>query len=184
MEAFEPPQVYLLAAGQGRRAGGPKAWRDCDGQPLLRRQLDFLCGFIAGERIAVSIQPDWLRRCQALDGRVQWVGVDPQAPALAAVLALARALPLDHWTYLIHVDMRVWQPEVYGLLAKRALPGTEAVVPVQGGRRGHPVLLSPRLKGVLSLLDPGRDRLDSWLRARDVAVVDVPFPCIHDNWNF
>ena len=177
-------QVYLLAAGRGRRAGGPKAWRDWEGQPLLERQLEFLAKIIPVESLAVSIQADWLERCRALEPGAVWVAVDPEAPALAAVLALARALPLDRWTFLYHVDMRVWEPEVFRILAERAADGgSEAVVPVQGGRRGHPVLLSPGLKDALLALDPARDRLDGWLRSRRVAEAAVPYPCVHDNWN-
>lgn len=179
-----PCQAYLLAAGRGRRAGGPKAWRDCEGRPLLERQLEFLGKVLPLESVAVSIQADWLERCRALEPRVVWAPVDPEAPALAAVLALARAQPLERWTFLYHVDMRVWEPELFRLLAARAAEGgAEAVVPVQGGRRGHPVLLSPGLRDSLLALNPGKDRLDVWLRSRSVAEFPVPQTCVHDNWN-
>jgi len=180
-------QAYLLAAGRGRRAGGPKAWRDCAGRPLLERQIEFLRGVIPTGGIAASVQAGWEERCRALRGGVRWVAVDPAAPALASVLALAKALPLDRWTFLLHVDMRVWEPGIFRALAGR-IPaaesaGVEALVPVQAGRRGHPVLLSPRLKEALAALDPARDRLDLWLRSRRVAEIEAASPCIHDNWN-
>ncbi len=180
-------QCYLLAAGRGKRAGGAKAWRDCDGMPLLARQLEFLGGIMPLERVAVSIQVDWAERCRSLSPRPQWVAVDPDAPALDSVLALARALPLDRWTFLYHVDMRVWEQELFRLL-ERGIPaaqasGDEALIPVHDGRGGHPVLLSPGLKTALAALDPSRDRLDVWLRSRRAAQAQVPYPCIHDNWN-
>ena len=177
-----PCQAYLLAAGRGRRAGGPKAWRDCEGRPLLERQLDFLRGLLPPERIAVSIQEGWLERCRALEPAAAWTPVDPDAPALASVQALARALPLDRPTFLYHVDMRVWEPRLFRTLAG-AGGGAEALAPVQGGRRGHPVLLSPALRDGLLGLDPGNDRLDVWLRSRRLVETGVPYPCIHDNWN-
>lgn len=181
-------QVYLLAAGRGRRAGGPKAWRDCDGRPLLERQLEFLRTIVPVENIGVSIQPDWEERCRTLEPRAVWTAVAPEAPALAAVLAVARALPLRRWTFLLHVDMRVWEPEVFRLLAGRAAAGeaegVEAVAPAQGGRCGHPVLLSPKLSDGLLALDPAVARLDHWLRSRRVAQAQVSAACIHDNWNF
>ncbi|MCX5794266.1 MAG: NTP transferase domain-containing protein [Elusimicrobia bacterium] len=177
-------QAYLLAAGRGRRAGGPKAWRDWEGKPLLERQLEFLGLVLPLENVAVSIQESWLQRCRILEPRAVWVPVDPEAPALAAILALARALPLERWTFLYHVDMRVWEPELFRLLAERAAEGgAEAVVPVQGGRRGHPVLLSPGLRDSLLALNPVKDRLDVWLRSRRVVEVPVPYLCVHDNWN-
>lgn len=177
-------QAYLLAAGRGRRAGGPKAWRDCGGKPLLQRQVEFLRGLLPASDVAVSVQADWLERCRALEPGAAWVPADPEAAALASVQALARALPLRRWTFLYHVDMRVWEPELFRLLAGRAAEGgAEAVVPARGGRRGHPVLLSPRLQEGLLALDAARDRLDCWLRSRRVAELPVPYPCIHDNWN-
>jgi CTP:molybdopterin cytidylyltransferase MocA len=177
-------QVYLLAAGRGRRAGGPKAWRDCAGRPLLERQLDFLRGLFPAPSIAVSIQADWLERCRALEPAAVWVPVDAEAPALTSVLALARALPLTRPAFLYHVDMRAWEAEVFGILAERgAAGGADAVVPVEGGRRGHPVLLLPQIEDGLLVLDPERDRLDVWLRSRSLAEMEVPCPCIHDNWN-
>ena len=83
--------------------------------------------------------------------------------------------------------MRVWEPGIFQLL-ERGIPaaeasGDEALIPVQGGHGGHPVLLSPALKAVLAALDPSRDRLDLWLRSRRAAQAQVPYPCIHDNWN-
>jgi CTP:molybdopterin cytidylyltransferase MocA len=178
-------QAYLLAAGRGRRAGGPKAWRDCEGKPLLERQLGFLVEVLSLDNVAVSIQADWMERCRDLEPSVVWVPVDPEAPVLAAVLALARALPLTRPTFLYHVDMRVWEPEVFGLLERRADSSQEADawVPLEGGRRGHPVLLSPRLRDGLLALDPDQDRLDLWLRSRRVVDILAPYPCIHDNWN-
>jgi len=178
-------QCYLLAAGRGKRAGGPKAWRDCEGKPLLERQLEFLRSLMPWESVAVSIQADWLKRCQALAPAVKWVGVDPDAPALDSILALARVLPLDRWTFLYHVDMRVWERAVFEALAGEAgkASGCDALVPAQGGRRGHPVVLSPSLRTSFAGLDPAQDRLDLWLRSRRVAEVSVPFECVHDNWN-
>ncbi len=180
-------QAYLLAAGNGRRAGGPKAWRLHEGRPLLERQLEFMGSLWTPERIAVSIQTDWKERCQVLNPQIRWVAVDPEAPALASILALARALPLDAWTFCFHVDMRLWEPELFKDLASRLTQaetdGIEALVPACQGRRGHPVLLSPRLKNALLGLNPEKDRLDHWLMSRKAEVMEVPFPCVLDNWN-
>ncbi len=180
-------QAYLLAAGMGRRAGGPKAWRDFKGKTLLARQIEFLRGLFPAQRIAVSIQPGWGERCRVLDPGVCWMEVDSRAPTLASVLALTKALPLNCWTFLYHVDMRVWEPELFHFMADRISAaekdGIEALVPSFHGVRGHPVLLSPVLKEGLAGLDPTRDRLDHWLASRRVAAVEVPFACIRDNWN-
>jgi CTP:molybdopterin cytidylyltransferase MocA len=175
-------QAYLLAAGRGRRAGGPKAWRLFEGKTLLERQLEFLKSFIASERIAVSIQEEWLDRCRQLDARVHWIAVNPDAPALTSILALCAALPLRRRTFIHHVDMRVWKPELFAALIHE-VGGDEAALPVYEGRRGHPVLLSQKLHSALAGLDASQDRLDVWLRGRRVREVAVPFACAVDNWN-
>jgi len=158
-----------------------------EGRTLLESQLLFLTDLFDPASIAVSIQEPWLDRCRCLDARVRWVPVDPDLPAMAALLALMSASPLDQWAFLHHVDMPVWEEGLFRALSDRVpiaeAVGTEAVVPVEGGKGGHPVLLSPALGEALGGLDASKDRLDLWLATRKVKRVELPFPCIHENWN-
>ncbi len=175
------PQVYLLAAGRGRRAGGPKAWRDCDGKPLLERQLEFLTPRFDP---VITIQPDWAQRCAGLAPGASWVPVDPEASPLASLQAALRQAPMTGWSFLYHVDMRVWEPGLFTALAAGAVKTkAEAVIPTFAGRRGHPVLLSPVLTGDVLALDPEHERLDSFLRTREVETLETDFVCVLDNWN-
>ena len=173
-------RVYLLAAGNGRRAGGPKAWRPHEGQALLERQLDFLKTRFAPGEIAVSIQEDWRERCAKLDGSVRWVGVDPEKPPMAAIVALLKAAPSAESAFLYHVDMPLWETKLFDALSAAA---GEAVVPTYEGKKGHPVLLSAKTLKELAQADPAKDRLDFWLRSRPTTAVEVPYPCIHENLN-
>lgn len=179
--------VYLLAAGHGRRAGGPKAWLEHDGKPLLARQLEFLLKRFPPGSIAVSIQKEWLERCKALDPRVVWVPTDPEAPAFASLKALMAALPFSKWAFLYHVDMPVWEDELFYLLSsfvpKPNTDSYEAIVPTHVGKGGHPVLLAPSLSTDLRGLDANTGRLDAFLKSRRVHRVDVPYPCVLENWN-
>ena len=170
--------VYLLAAGRGRRAGGPKAWRPWEGRTLLEAQLEFLAAIAAPERTFVSIQAEWRTRCRALAPRARWVAVDPDAPALASLQALLRESGAAAG-YVLHVDMPVFDRAVWSALAAA---GGDAV-PVLGGRRGHPVLLSAATLGSALRLDPARDRLDVFLRTRPVAVVSVAVESVLANLN-
>ena len=180
-------QAYLLAAGNGERAGGPKAWRKVDGGPLLRKQIDFLLGIFKPESVAVTIQKEWLNFCRELSPSVRWTAADPRSSPLSALRALMGEAPLSRWTFLHHVDMPVWEPALFELLAARVpeaeTSGLEAIAPAYQGRKGHPVLLSPRLEGPLLGLDPARDRLDHFLRTRREDALELPFSCIHENWN-
>ena len=101
-------RVRLLAAGQGKRAGGPKAWGPYDGKTLLEAQVGFLATVTAPENIDIAIQEEWLDRCRDLSPRVNWVTVDPEGEALASLQALLKATARAR-SFVIHVDMPVFR---------------------------------------------------------------------------
>ncbi len=177
-------QVYLLAAGRGQRAGGPKAWQECQGEPLLKKQIDFLRRRYDPQRIAVSIQADWVSQCRRLCEGANWVPADPDAPPLDSLIRLLKASRMIKWSFIYHVDQPVWETELFETLLRKT-PGAEAdaFVPTYGGRRGHPALLSHGLGPDLLALDPQKDRLDAFLRTRRVIEVPVDFACAVENWN-
>lgn len=179
-------QVCLLAAGNGKRAGGPKAWLPYQGTPLLEKQIDFLLNHFEPSAIAVSIQQDWRERCLKINKEIRWTATDPQAQPLASLIPLLKSSSPAHWTFIYHVDMPVWQVKLFETLAAcaRWSKGAEAVVPAYKGERGHPVLISPQLKQTIEALNPETDRLDFFLRSRAVETVDVPFACVHENFNY
>lgn len=184
-------QSCVLAAGRGVRAGGPKAWLPSEGSTLLERQLGFLLSLFTPGDIAISIQEAWLDRCRSLNAGVRWVAVDPGAPALASLQALLRASPPEGWTFVHHVDMPVWDAALFETLAANISTAThakspdviDAVVPVHGGRVGHPVALSRNAAPAVLGLDPSNGRLDAWLRGARVKTVEVPQACVLENWN-
>jgi CTP:molybdopterin cytidylyltransferase MocA len=159
--------VCLLAAGKGARAGGPKALVMRDGKTLLAKQLEFLGGLFAKNDIRFSIQAGW----EFPGGTV----VDPDASPLASLQALLGSKP----AFVYHVDMPLWEKGLFEALA-RAYQG-EPLVPVHDGRRGHPVLLSPRAQAEILKLDPKTGRLDHFLKGS--ATLEVPYACIHENRN-
>jgi CTP:molybdopterin cytidylyltransferase MocA len=149
----------LLAAGAGRRAGGPKALRvDADGTSWLLRSIAVLCD---GGCDAVIV----VLGCQAARARDVLVkstlADDPMitvvdAPnweqgmgsSLRSGLSAARSAP---WrAVLVHlVDLPDVTAEVVRRLIRQAPPGTATLARVTyGGRPGHPVLI-------------GRDHLES-----------------------
>jgi len=171
-------RVRLLAAGQGKRAGGPKAWGPYAGKTLLEAQLGFLATVTSPENIDIAVQGEWLERCCALSPRVNWVAADPAGEALASLQALLRATPRGR-SYVLHVDMPVFDLRVWKALA--AAPGD--AVPVCEGRRGHPVLLTAETLDEAARLNPAAGRLDHFLRERPVAEVAVNTDVIFANLN-
>ena len=172
-------RVLLLAAGRGRRSGGPKAWRPYEGTTLLEAQLSFFRGLVGDQNISIAIQQDWHDRCSSLSHDVTWVSSDPDATPLASLQRLVSVSPAVR-SFVLHVDMPVFLKSVYEELWK--IPA-DAVAPAFGGRRGHPVLLSSKSLGEIALLDPATDRLDHWLRGQHVAEAPVSTGVIHLNLN-
>jgi CTP:molybdopterin cytidylyltransferase MocA len=171
-------RVLLLAAGRGRRSGGPKAWRPYEGTTLLEAQLSFFRGLV-GNNISISIQKEWHERCSVLSPQATWVAADPDAHPLGSLQKLIAASPAAR-SFAIHVDMPVFLRSVYEDLWKTE---ADAVAPTFGGRRGHPVLLAPEALSEIARLDPAKDRLDVWLRGHRVVEVPVATGAIHLNLN-
>lgn len=171
-------RVRLLAAGQGKRAGGPKAWGAYAGKTLLEAQLGFLATVTASENIDIAISGEWLERCRALSSRVNWVAADPAGAPLSSLQALLRATPRAR-SFVIHVDMPVFDLRVWRALA--AADGD--AVPVHEGRCGHPVLLTAQTCDEVARLNAASDRLDRFLRGRSVTEVSVATDVILANLN-
>ena len=173
-------RVYLLAAGRGRRAGGPKAWMPYNGKPLLEAHLGFFRDLVGGARISIAIQEEWRSRCQALSPESIWVAADPDAHPIDSLQKLIIASPAAR-AYVLHVDMPVFDKSVYEALWKTS---ADVVTPTFGGRPGHPVLLSPQALAEISSLDSAKARLDVWIHGHaDKATAPVSTDAIFLNMN-
>ena len=149
----------LLAAGAGRRAGGPKALRvDADGTSWLLRAIAVLrdggcaavivvlgCQAARARDVLVKSTPteDSMITVVEASNWEQGMGSSLRSGLLAARSASWRAL-------LVHlVDLPDVTAEVVRRLVRQAPPGTASLArATYGGRPGHPVLI-------------GRDHLES-----------------------
>ncbi|MFI5345700.1 MAG: nucleotidyltransferase family protein [Elusimicrobiota bacterium] len=172
-------RVLLLAAGHGKRAGGPKAWRNHGSTTLLEAHFDFFRGFLAPSDLSIAIQNEWGDRCRSISPETTWVSADPDASPLDSLQRLIAASPLVR-SFVLHVDMPVFERSVYESLWNAE---GDAVVPTFDGRRGHPVLLSPEALNEIKRMNPLTDRLDSWLRKRNALEVVVSTDAILRNHN-
>ncbi|MBM4342152.1 MAG: nucleotidyltransferase family protein [Deltaproteobacteria bacterium] len=183
----EPVAGVLLAAGQGRRAGGPKALKTVDGQPWWRVQASAMVAEL-GCVVAVLHPDAWPEADGPLLGCIAVTG-NPEAPQLASLQLGLALLPIGA-ALVLPIDCPWPGPAVAAALADlSAQTDALAVVPAVEShgqlRRGHPVWLSgPAVAAVLAL-DPATDRLDHWLAAQgdQVATVDVGEPAVLANFN-
>ncbi len=178
----ELPAV-LLAAGRGRRMGGPKALLTVEGRPLIADSLAVLRR--AGiTRAAVVVGPDAdAVRALVRGPRVAVVRNDApeRGPFSSLVLGLTalrdEAGSLPPGAFILPVDVPCPRADVLAALASRAeSPGVRAAVPVAEGRGGHPVVLTAEgIERVLTgSLRSAEARLDRLLHSWGAAVVRVP----------
>lgn len=190
LQVRRPPPLgvaaLLLAGGHGRRAGGPKALKERDGQLLWRWQCDRLAAL--GCRPLAVLHPDaWLP--QAGDPPLGHVRADPDQPPFASLQAGLRALPPGD-VLVLPVDCPcpprpVWVAVVAAAREAEARGRMwQAVQPEHDGRGGHPVLLSAVWRAALEAMDPATARLDHALASSTARLrVAVVHGAIHANFN-
>jgi len=142
--------AIVLAAGRGRRVGGPKALLDLEGSPALQRVLTVLrAGGITSFRVVLGSGAEQVAQAIDLAGVevVHTPDVDlGQTASLKAGLAVA---PVPEPGFLLHpVDLPLLDKEsVQDLLGAFELRprGIAIVLPSVNGRRGHPALFAASL---------------------------------------
>jgi len=136
----------LLAAGLGRRVGGPKALLEWRGQTFHHRALrSFQQAAIETVVVVVNGQVDeTLPPPEPGERRVVNVDPDQAAGMFASVrLGVAEALRLgSSGVLLLPVDHPLVTPTDLRLLARRLEEGAAIVVATHQGQRGHPIGLS------------------------------------------
>ena len=128
--------VLILAGGAGRRLGGPKAWLDWDGKPLLLGVIERLASLAPGRPLVVGSPGvelpagDYTRLDDARAGEGPLAG-------LAAGLGAVQALQPKGRVAVSACDCPFADSRLYRFLAELD-DGSEAIVPVYEGRL-HPL---------------------------------------------
>ncbi len=161
----------LLAAGRSERMGRPKGLLDFHGRPWVEAQVEAIRA--QGAKPVLVLGRDAEAYAPVLDSlRVQvWRNSDPGRGPISSLLTGLAELAGPVFTSPIDVPVA---PVLDLLLG--ALGEAEAVVPVHGGRGGHPVLLGQPLVERLRGLFPMdlEARLDHQLRRAHTLRVEVP----------
>ena len=145
--------AILLAAGSSRRFGGRKLLVPWRGRPLYEHALEALLASPAVVETIVVVQPGFAApparpRCRFV------VNPDHGEGMGASLRTGVRAAPADADACLVALaDMPAITPElIASLVAGYAASGKRIVVPVCGGRRGHPVMMGSGLREALLAL--------------------------------
>lgn len=153
--------VIVLAAGLGSRFGAtPKLLAELDGAPLVRRVAKAAAASRAGPVIVVLGRAGKAVRGALAGLPVRLVENPDYAQGLATSLKAGfAALPVEAAGVIVCLgDMPLLGPDILDALvdAFEETPHAAAIVPVHGGRRGNPVLLSRRLAPEIARLEGDR----------------------------
>ena len=176
----------VLAAGAGRRFGGPKQLAELDGRPLLEHVLAAMAAVDAFERVVVTLGAGAHEILDAVDLHgAEPLLVDDWQEGQAASLRAGVAALAPHADAIVVVlgDQPLLTPATISLFAA-AWDGSEpALRATAGGAPGHPVLLTrPLYAGVAGLRgDRGARALLDAAQARTIdcdpaVAVDVDTP--------
>lgn len=185
--------AVVLAAGRGRRLGGPKALLEVAGRPMVSRA-------VATSRRAAVEEVIVVTGCRAEEVEALARAASQEA---AADLAEVRCVRNEDWergrtgslqaaweaagdtgALVVPVDLPAVRLVTLDLLLGvhgYAAAAPEVVVPVvdtsEGRRRGHPVLLARSLRDAVLAAGPD-DPLRSLIRSRETLEVPVDDPGI------
>ncbi len=162
----------LLAAGAGRRMGGPKALVELDGEPLVRRAVRLLRdGGCDDVLVVVGAQADAVAALLPDVDVVRCEGwAEGMGASLRAGLEALEAGPHDACVVALVDQPRLGAQSVARLLAT----GGTAAVATYGGRPRNPVLLARAVWPDVRRAAVGDEGARGWLRAHPEQVTAVP----------
>ena len=169
--------AVILAAGESRRMGTPKALLPYRGQTFLDHLVQVTRNPRVGElRVVVGPHAALIRGMSQVDAAAFVVNEDWEKGQLTSIQAAIRSLPPDETDgiLLCLVDHPLISAELVGTLVDRFYSsGKFIVLPTYKGRRGHPVIFSAALYDDLlaAPLDQGA-RAVVWAYASEV--LEIP----------
>ena len=166
----------VLAAGVGRRIGGPKALLRLGGRTFLDRAMGALSG--AGLEVVVVMNP-WVSEAIPRDGLLgrRVVNPDPdQENGMFGSVRLGVSVALElgaRGALLLPVDLPLITSEDAGAVVAGLDAGAAVVVATSGGRRGHPIGISRAVMNEIVAASPSATLRDI-VRKDPTRVVEVP----------
>jgi nicotine blue oxidoreductase len=165
----------VLAAGGGRRFGGPKALAKLDRQPLAERAVALLReGGCFPVHIVLGAQAQQVTEVTDLGDAVVAVNPDWESGIGSSLRAgLAALPPAADAAVVVLVDQPLIGAEAVRRVIRAYLDGAAIAVATYGGQFGHPVLLSRSTWAGVAQLAQGDTGARAYLRANPELVIEV-----------
>jgi len=175
--------TIILAAGEGRRIGIPKAILNVNGKNLADIQYEFFSSFNIYE-IKIVIGAEAERVGRLLEHNESLVVNERYKDGqFSSLIKGINSLNSCEGVLIIPVDVYPLEREVVQRLLSEFELNFDAIIPVFGKRRGHPVILSYEFAGRLTDYDVINSRLDHILKGAYVKTVAVNSPSVLYNIN-
>ena len=153
-----PLVAVILAAGESRRMGAPKALLPYRGKTFIEHLLEITRHpRVAARRIVLGAHLDQIRA--KLPGEAASIVINPdwRQGQLSSIQAAIRTIPADETAGIIlcPVDHPLFSPQLTAqLIDAFDSTGQLVVLPVYRGRRGHPVIFAAGLYPELLAASP------------------------------
>jgi molybdenum cofactor cytidylyltransferase len=176
--------ALIPAAGRSRRMGRPKLLLPLDGRPIIAHVVDAVRAGGAGPALVIVRQDDadLAAAARAAGGEVLVLGAetpDMRATVQAGLASLEALLPEQRRRgfFLVPADHPTLSAEVFRALIGAAgePPERSIVVPVHGGRRGHPTWIGWSHVAALRALPADRG-INAYLRENVPATFELAWP--------
>ncbi len=137
-------EAVILAAGASRRMGEWKMTLPFAGRTIIENSVYQALEVCSRVILVAGYRCRELRKLFAADKRIDLVINSDYKRGMFSSVKLGTGAVSSEWFFLGLGDMPLVKADIYRLLLK--FKGTDAVIPRYMGKKGHPLLLSPRVK--------------------------------------
>ncbi len=176
--------AIILAAGEGKRMGIPKAILKIGNRYLADIQYETLLNCNIEEvSIIIGAQADYIM-CNLLHKESCIINKDYTRGQFSSLICGINSLKNSDGILIMPVDNYPQNCETIKKIIDKFNDRFDATIPVFNGRKGHPVIISKHFAELLLSKDISNSRLDYLLKEANVNLIEVDSSVILNNLNY